>query len=57
MVDVVYDLAKRTARLHRAKQAHDELVAASYRVQGDALEIEAGAERRLADECDAAQER
>jgi hypothetical protein len=40
-----------------AKGAHDELVAAAHRAQADALEIEAGAKRRLADEYDAAQER
>ena len=53
----VYDVAKRTARLHKAKNAHDELVAAAHRVQADALTIEAGAKRRLADEYDAAQAR
>lgn len=52
----VYDLAKRTARLMQAKQAHDELVAAAYRAQGDALLIESQAKIRLADEYDAAQE-
>lgn len=54
---VVYDAAKKAARMARAKGAHDELVAASHRVQADALEIEAMAKRRLADEYDAAQER
>jgi hypothetical protein len=34
-----------------------ELIAAAYRAQADALEIEAQAKRRLADEYDAAQER
>ncbi|MEB3045649.1 hypothetical protein VCM43_18995 [Rhizobium sp. MJ21] len=38
-------------------QAHDELIAAAHRAQADALEIEAAAKRRLADEYDAAQER
>ncbi len=52
-----YDVARRTARLHKAKNAHDELVAAAHRVQADALTIEAGAKRRLADEYDAAQAR
>lgn len=52
-----YDAAKRAARLMKAKQAHDELIAAAYRAQADALEIEAQAKRRLADEYDAAQER
>jgi hypothetical protein len=33
------------------------LIAAAHRAQADALEIEAGAKRRLADEYDAAQER
>lgn len=36
---------------------HDELVAAAHRAQADALEIEARARRRLADEHGAAQER
>lgn len=35
----------------------DELIAAAYRAQADALEIESRAKRRLADEYDAAQER
>lgn len=52
-----YDAAKRAARLARAKNAHDELVSAANRAQADALEIEAQAKRRLADEYDAAQER
>ncbi|TIW71140.1 MAG: hypothetical protein E5V58_20185 [Mesorhizobium sp.] len=50
-------MAKRAARLQKAKAAHDELVAATFRVQADALEIESQAKRRLADEYDAAQER
>ncbi len=57
MASVAYDAAKKAARLGHAKQAHDELIAAAYRAQADALEIEAGAKRRLADEYDAAQER
>lgn len=40
-----------------ANTAHDELIAAANRVQADALEIEAQAKRRLADEYDAAQDR
>jgi hypothetical protein len=40
-----------------AKDAHDTLIAAAHRAQADALEIEAGAKRRLADEYDDAQER
>lgn len=52
-----YDIAKRAARLSRAKAAHDDLVAAAHRAQAHALEIEAAAKRRLADEYDAAQAR
>lgn len=54
---LAYDVAKRAARLSRAKAAHDDLVAAAHRAQADALEIEAAAKRRLADEYDAAQAR
>lgn len=54
---IVYDAAKKAARMAKAKGAHDELVAAAHRAQADALEIEAMAKRRLADEYDAAQER
>lgn len=54
---LAYDAAKRAARIGKAKQAHDSLIAAAHRAQADALEIEAGAKRRLADEYDAAQER
>lgn len=57
MASVAYDVAKKTARLARAKKAHDDLIAAAYRAQADALEIESQAKRRLADEYDAAQER
>ncbi|WP_189367621.1 SAM-dependent methyltransferase [Mesorhizobium sp. M7A.F.Ca.ET.027.02.1.1] len=54
MATAIYDAAKRSARLQRAKAAHDELVSATYRVQADSLEIESMAKRRLADEFDAA---
>jgi len=54
---LAYDVAKRAARLKSAKAAHDDLVAAAHRAQADALEIEAAAKRRLADEYDAAQAR
>lgn len=54
---VAYDAAKKAARLARAKGAHDQLIATAHRAQADALEIEAAAKRRLADEYDAAQER
>jgi len=53
----IADEAKRAARLLRAKGASDELIAAAYRMKADALELEAGAKHRLADEYDAAQER
>jgi hypothetical protein len=35
------------AGLAKAKKAHDDLVAAAFRAQADALEIEALAKRRL----------
>lgn len=54
---LAYDVARRAARLQRAKSAHDDLVAAAHRAQAHALEIEARAKRRLADEYDAAQAR
>ena len=54
---LAYDVAKRAARLQRAKSAHDDLVSAAHRAQAHALEIEARAKRRLADEYDAAQAR
>jgi hypothetical protein len=54
---VIYDVAKSAARLAKAKGAHDPLLAAAHRSQADALEIMAGAKRRLADEYDLAQER
>jgi hypothetical protein len=52
-----YTVAKAAARLAKAKGAHDELIAKAHRAQADALEIEAMAKRRLADEYDAAQDR
>lgn len=57
MASVAYDAAKKAARLAKAKGAHDTLIAAAHRAQADALEIEAGAKRRLADEYDVAQKR
>lgn len=57
LAGVIYDTAKRAARLAKAKGAHDTLVAAAHRAQADALEIEAQAKRRIADEYDAAQDR
>lgn len=57
VASTVYDLAKRMARLAKAKEAHDEVITAVYRAQADALLIESQAKVRLADEYDAAQER
>ncbi|MCK1671052.1 hypothetical protein [Bradyrhizobium sp. 150] len=57
MASFAYDVAKRTARLVTIKNAHDDVIAAIYRSQADALVIEARAKCRLADEYDAAQER
>jgi len=54
---VAYDAAKSAARFARAKGAHDTLIAKAHRAQADALDIEAQAKRRLADEYDAAQAR
>lgn len=52
-----YDEARRMARITKARRAHDDIIAAVHRAQADALEIEAAAKRRLADEYDAAQGR
>ena len=54
---VAYDAAKSSARMHRANQAHDSLIADVHRAQANALAIRARAEMRLAEEYDAAQER
>lgn len=55
--NLAYDAAKAAARFAKAKGAYDDVIGAVYRAQADALEIEAAAKRRLADEYDAAQER
>ena len=54
---VVYDAARISARLERARDAHAEIIVACHRAQADALEIEAQAQCKLADEYDAAQQR
>jgi hypothetical protein len=54
---LAYDAAKRAARMAAAKGAADGAIAAARQLQADALEIETAAQRRLADEYDAAQER
>jgi hypothetical protein len=55
--NAVYDMTKTTARLAKAKAAHDELIAVAYRTQADALVITSEANARFADEYDAAQAR
>lgn len=57
MARVAYDAAKSAARLLRAKQAHDTLIAEVNRAQAHALAIESRAKFRLADEIDAARDR
>lgn len=57
MARVAYDAAKSAGRIAKAKQAHDEVLAAVHRAQGEALLVEARAKMRLADEYDAAQDR
>lgn len=54
---VAIDAAKSASRMARATKAHDEIIAAVYRLQGDALAIQSRAKIRLADEYDAAQDR
>jgi hypothetical protein len=57
MARMAYDAAKSAARIMRAKEAHDSLIADVHRSQAHALAIRARAEMRLAEEYDAAQER
>jgi hypothetical protein len=57
MASVAYDAAKKAARLAKARGAFNEIVAKANHAQADALEIEALANRRIADEYDAAQAR
>jgi uncharacterized DUF497 family protein len=57
MAKAAYDATKSAGRMARHKKAHDEVIAAVYRAQADALLIEARAKMRLADEYDAAQDR
>jgi flagellar hook-associated protein 3 FlgL len=39
LATLAYDVAKRTARLAKAKQAHDDLIVAAHRAQAHALQI------------------
>ena len=57
MARLAYDAAKSAARIMKAKEAHDSLIADVHRAQAHALAIRARAEMRLAEEYDAAQER
>ncbi|WP_287199939.1 MT-A70 family methyltransferase [Mesorhizobium sp.] len=54
---ITYTTAQISGRIAKAKGAHDQVVAAAHRAQADALDIEAAAKRRLADEYDGAQQR
>lgn len=57
MAGIAYTAAKAAARLAKAKGAFDDVIVKVWRAQADALQIEAMANRRIADEYDAAQER
>lgn len=57
MARMAYDAAKSAARIMKAKEAHDSLIADVHRAQAHALAIRARAEMRLAAEYDLAQER
>lgn len=57
MARVAYDAAKSAARIIKAKEAHDSLMADVHRAQAHALAIRARAEMRLAEEYDEAQAR
>lgn len=54
---IAYTTAKATGRAAKAKDAHDKIIDVVHHTQASALKIEALANRRLADEYDAAQER
>ena len=44
---IIYDAAKKAARMAKAKGAHDELIVKAHRAQADALEIEAAAKQSV----------
>ena len=52
-----YTTAKEMGRISKARKAHDDVLQAARRLQGDAIKIENRAKIRLAEEYDAAQER
>lgn len=54
---IAYTTAKEMGRIGKARKAHDEVLDAARRLQGDALKLETRAKIRLAEEYDAAQER
>ena len=54
---LAYDAARSASRMARTMKAHDALIADLDRARVLALQIEAGANMRLADEYDAAQDR
>ncbi len=55
LAKMAYDQAKSTARIAKAKQAHDSLIMDVHQAQAHALTIRARAEMRLAEEYDQAQ--
>lgn len=57
MARAAYDAAKSAGRIEKARRAHDEILAAVHRAQGEALLVEGRAKIRLAEEYEAAQER
>jgi hypothetical protein len=56
LANVAYTAAQAAARLAKAQQAADDVVRAAHRAAADALDIETLAERRLAEQYDAARE-
>jgi hypothetical protein len=54
---LIYNAAKAAERFAKAKNAHDEIIAACHNAMRDALRIEKRAQIRLAEEFDAAQMR
>lgn len=54
---IAYTTAKEMGRIGKARKAHDEVLDAARRLQGDALKLETRAKIRLAEEYDAAQQR
>lgn len=57
MARAAYDATKSAGRIAKAQKAHDEILSAIHRAQGEALLVEGRAKIRLAEEYGAAQER